>query len=176
MPQSAFIVRVPEAEPHVAHWRERFDPSALLGVPAHITLLFPFMSPELVTASMLALISSFAASLQQFTFQLGAIGRFSRVLYLAPTPSAPFVELTNGLVGLFPEFPPYGGHHEGVVPHLTVAQAGEAELLQAESTLVASLGTPIAATCSEFVLIENSSGLWKPMHAFALGVRTQTDA
>jgi hypothetical protein len=50
MAESAFIVRVPEAEPHVAHLRERFDPMALLGVPAHITLLYPFLSPEQIAA------------------------------------------------------------------------------------------------------------------------------
>jgi hypothetical protein len=37
MAQTAFIVRVPEAERHVGDLRDRFDPSARLGVPAHIT-------------------------------------------------------------------------------------------------------------------------------------------
>lgn len=40
MAESAFIVPVPEAEPHAAHLRERYDPVALLGVPAQVTLLF----------------------------------------------------------------------------------------------------------------------------------------
>jgi hypothetical protein len=43
MAESAFIVCVPEAEPHVAVLRERFDASARLGLPAHITMLYPFM-------------------------------------------------------------------------------------------------------------------------------------
>ena len=45
-PQTALIVRVPETEPCVAALRERFDPSAALGVPAHITVLHFFMGPE----------------------------------------------------------------------------------------------------------------------------------
>lgn len=43
--ESALIVRVPEAEPLVGTFRDRFDPVARLGVPAHITLLYPFEPP-----------------------------------------------------------------------------------------------------------------------------------
>lgn len=176
MPQSALIVRVPEAEPHVAHLRERFDPSARLGVPAHITLLFPFMSPELVTPSVRASVSKLASSVAAFSFKLGPIKRFPGAVYLAAEPAAPLVALVQQLARLFPEFPPYGGQHAAIVPHLTVAQAGEAELRQAEAELSASICSPsIAASCSEFVLIENSSGLWRHMHTFALASGTRTD-
>jgi len=54
MAESAFIVRVPEAEPRVGALRERFDASVRLGVPAHITVLVPFMSPERISAAVLA--------------------------------------------------------------------------------------------------------------------------
>ncbi len=42
---AAVLVTVPEAESLVAPLRERFDASTALGVPAHITVLFPFMPP-----------------------------------------------------------------------------------------------------------------------------------
>src|SRR5215216_5253276 len=45
VPRSALIVAVPEAEPLVGGWRLRYD-DASLGVPAHVTLLFPFMPAE----------------------------------------------------------------------------------------------------------------------------------
>ena len=54
MPQSALGVTVPEAEPWVKNLRERYDPTAAVGVPAHITVLFPFISPDLITDSDLA--------------------------------------------------------------------------------------------------------------------------
>ena len=176
MAQSAFIVKVPEAEPHVAHLRNRFDASARLGVPAHITLLFPFMSPELVNSSVLAVVSKLAQSVAPFSFQLGPIKRFPEVVYLDTEPASELVALTHQLARLFPDFPPYGGQHQAVVPHLTVAQGSEAELRQAEVELTASIGTArIATSCSEFVLIENSSGLWRPMHTFALASGSRTD-
>ena len=170
MPQSAFIVRVPEAEPHVSRWREQFDPSSRLGVPAHVTLLFPFMSPEQVDAEVLRKVSALAASTTPFSFTLGRLGRFPGVLYLAPEPAAPLVALTTALTGLFPQFPPYGGQHARVVPHLTVAQASEPELAAAAAGVEASLaGKALSAKCTEFLLIENSSGTWRPMHTFPLG-------
>jgi len=36
VPRTALIVAVPEAEPVVGEWRERYD-SARLGIPAHVS-------------------------------------------------------------------------------------------------------------------------------------------
>ena len=71
---------------------------------------------------------------------------------------------------LFPAYPPYGGAHKDVVPHITVARGDEATLAHVERELVAALGDgSVAAACAAFVLIENSTGLWKTMHTFELG-------
>ena len=43
MPRSAVIVAVPEAETVVRDWRRQHTYDAPLGVPAHVTLLFPFV-------------------------------------------------------------------------------------------------------------------------------------
>jgi hypothetical protein len=44
--ESAIIVPVPAVEPLVSQWRQRFDVSARHGVPAHITVLYPFPALE----------------------------------------------------------------------------------------------------------------------------------
>lgn len=54
MSQTGFIVRVPEAEPRVQSLRDRFHPVAKLGVPAHVTVLFPFMAPERIDEAVLS--------------------------------------------------------------------------------------------------------------------------
>lgn len=41
--QTGLIVKIPEVERAVCGWRERLDPSAQAGVPAHVTVLFPFL-------------------------------------------------------------------------------------------------------------------------------------
>lgn len=170
MAQSALIVRVPEAEPYVAHWRERFDPSARLGVPAHITLLYPFMSPELIGREVLEQLRAVVGATCRFAFTLKSVRRFPGALYLAPEPAAPFIALTQRLVHQFPEFPPYGGQYKVVVPHLSVAYGGKLAHSEIETDLWLSLsgGAGIACSCSELVLIENATGRWQQLHAFTL--------
>jgi 2'-5' RNA ligase len=166
--ESAFIACVPEAEPYVGHLREQFDPSAKRGVPAHITLLYPFMSPELIGTAVLERARAAVAATPSFAFTLARLSRFPGAVYLAPDPSAPFIELTKRLVRQFPEFPPYGGQYEGIVPHLTVAHGGRLEHSRLETELLISLSGGIACSCSELVLIENASGRWQQMHVFPL--------
>ena len=170
MAQSAFIVCVPEAEPLVSALRERFDPSAKQGVPAHITILYPFMSPHLVSEQVLADVRRTVSQVASFKFLLSKVGRFPATTYLAPNPAGPFEELTRRLVERFPAYLPYAGEQERVIPHLTVAHGNPQQASAAEAQLSAALAgrDGISSTCNEIVLLENSSGTWKTMHAFGL--------
>ncbi|BCY10363.1 2'-5' RNA ligase family protein [Actinoplanes sp. L3-i22] len=119
--QSALIVPIPEAEPAVADLRARHDRSASWGVPAHITVIFPFLPPEQLTPQVLAAVRLIAAGVPRFYLSLDRVGWFGdRVLWLSPNPAEPFRELTNRLAVRFPQAEPYGGQFTDVVPHLTV--------------------------------------------------------
>lgn len=170
MTMSAFIVRVLEAEACVASLRERFDASSKLGVPAHITILVPFMSPERIDADVLAQAQVAFSKTQAFSFCLRTVQRFPATVYLAPEPATPFISLTESLTREFPEYPAYGGQFASTVPHLTVAHGDEQEARCAFEELEAAMQArgPVHASCSAVVLLENSSGLWKQMHTFAL--------
>ena len=170
MAESAFAVLVPESEAYVSGLRDRHDPSAILGAPAHITILYPFMPPEMITEEVLMQVRAELASRCSFVFGLLRIQRFPGVLYLEPEPAQPLVELTSALASRFPSYPPYGGRHKDIRPHLTVAQATEAQLDLAEDELRAILpARGVSSRCGELVLIENSSGRWLQMRRFALG-------
>jgi len=170
MPISAFAVKVPAAEPIAADLRRRFDPTVALGVPAHITLLVPFMDPALITDEVLDRARRVLQRTAPFSFVLGKVGRFPETAYLAPEPAAPFIEMTRALVKAFPEFPPYDGAHDDIVPHLSVAhgnaQHAEEAAIELQARLLAS--GPVQARCTEVVLIENASGRWMDMHVFQL--------
>ena len=168
--ETAFIVRVPKAEAHVASLRNRFDASVHLGVPAHITVLVPFMAPDQINQSVLAQIRATLSQVPSFAFTLSQVRRFPATAYLAPVPAEPFIALTEALVRTFPEFPPFRGEHESIVPHLTVAtgNASEAEVAAAELQAVIQSNGPISGFCSSVSLLENSSGLWREMHVFSL--------
>jgi 2'-5' RNA ligase len=170
MPISAFVVQVPSAESLVGDLRRRFDATAQLGVPAHITLLVPFMDPRHITAEVLDRAQDAVAKVAAFSFSLVKVGRFPTTAFLAPAPSAPFVDMTMALVEAFPDWPPYGGEHQEIVPHLTVAHGSASEADEAEAELRLRLGAsgPIEAECRSVVLLENSTGRWQEMHRFQL--------
>jgi hypothetical protein len=82
---SGLMVEVPEAEPAVARHRERLDASARLGVPAHITVLSPFMPPQAIGPAELARLEHLLAAFSPFRFQLDRTAWFGdEVLWLAP--------------------------------------------------------------------------------------------
>ena len=80
MAQSTLFVPVPEAEPWVKDLRERYDPVATAGVPAHITILFPFILPDLITESDLAKTTETFQRFRPFEFRLEQVGRFPESL------------------------------------------------------------------------------------------------
>ena len=163
MAKSAFVVPVPEAEPWVKDLRERYDPIAAVGMPAHITVLFPFMSPDLLTDNDLARAAEIFRRSRPFEVRLERVGRFPESLYLVPEPDEPFISLTEAIMREFPEYPPYGGKFTEIIPHLTVANRSaelsaiaEAEVLG----IIKDLG-PIHAACDVVELYENSTGYWR---------------
>lgn len=167
---SAFIVKVPGAELLVGPLRERFDATSRLGVPAHITVLVPFMDPVDITPDVLEKAQRALEQTTAFSIELRSVGRFPETAYLAPEPAAPFVAMTRAIARAFPDFQPYAGEHGDVVPHLTVAHGSAAEAEEAAETLRMRLNQSVAVTanCSSVTLIENSSGRWKDLHEFRL--------
>jgi len=70
----------------------------------------------------------------------------------------------------FPDYPPFRGEHDAIIPHLTVAHGGarEAEIAVEELTAAMQAHGPIHARCRSLTLIESSSGRWQEMRTFAL--------
>jgi 2'-5' RNA ligase len=169
--ESALVVLVPEAEPLVRPFRERFDPAAAAGVPAHITLLYPFKPPDQINADVVARLRRCLAPFSGFRFQLTPIRRFPDVLYLAPVPDAPFRDMTKAIWQTFPETPPYAGRHPDIVPHLSVAQMTDQAALDSvarEFCEPARIALPISAAIGEVALLEKIGPRWSPRMAFAL--------
>jgi 2'-5' RNA ligase len=170
LPETALICRVPEAERYIAHYRQRFDPPARRNVPAHVTVLYPFMDSGLIDAEVLGSLREIAAAVPRFEFRLRGIRRFPSSLYLAPEPGDSFSALTGGVQRVFPDYPPFAGKFDSVVPHVTVAHGDEPQLCEIEIELrIALPGAGVAARCEEMVLIEFTGVRWEPVQVFALG-------
>jgi len=164
--QTALVVPVPEAEPSVRSWRDRFDPAARAGVPAHVTVVFPFLPAALVDAGTCAALDEVFGRHPAFDVRFEDCGRFPGVLYLAPAPDAPFRRLTEAVVERWPQAPPYGGKYEPR-PHLTVAQGqDDAVLDEIESGLHPTL--PFAARVPTVDLVVHDGTDWQHRASFAL--------
>jgi 2'-5' RNA ligase len=134
---SALIVTVPEAEPVVAPHRELFDQAASWGVPAHVTVLFPFLPPAEISAHVLDTLGRAAATVPAFFVAFDRLGWFAdRVVWLAPSPASPFLRLTAAVTARFPGVRPYDGAFEEVVPHLTVGHDHPVDVLKAAGEAV----------------------------------------
>lgn len=127
--RTALVVEVPEAEPVVGEWRARHDPSAAVGMPAHVTVLYPWLPADAVDDATTADLEGVLAAVPSFEVVFRELARFPRTLYLAPSPPDAFVALTSAVVARWPECPPYDGRYDEVVPHLTVADAVDVDAL-----------------------------------------------
>jgi 2'-5' RNA ligase len=169
-PDSTLVILVPSAEATVAKLRRRLDRLAAWAVPAHITVLYPFAAPDSISDEVVVRLARILERVRAFDFALTTIGWFDeRVLYLSPTPVAPFIEITNAIAAEFPEYTPYGGAYDKVVPHLTVGEgASRWRMRRAARRLEPHL--PIEATATEVNLMApNPSGRWVIQQQFGLG-------
>lgn len=167
---SALIVSVPEAEPVIGRTRWRLDPSGRAGMPAHVTVLYPFLSAEEFDAEAEATLSVALARREPFRFTMPSVDWFGeRILYLTTEPDEPFKKLTAAVVECFPHKPPYGGLFDGNTPHVTVASKGRSAVLKRVARRLAQR-LPISAEANEVVLMAlDQRGRWREMATFPLG-------
>ncbi|MFJ4867448.1 2'-5' RNA ligase family protein [Streptomyces sp. NPDC088757] len=166
--RTALVVRIPEAEPVVGGWRERCDPSARAGVPAHVTVLFPFLDEGRVDASVHAALTDVLGGHPSFDLRFETCGRLPDVLYLVPGPDKHLKRLTEAVAARWPEAPPYGGRFTEIIPHLTVAQGQEDAVLAEIETDLAG-GLPFTARVASVELLVHDGTRWRERASFALG-------
>jgi 2'-5' RNA ligase len=163
------LVPVPAAAAIVHVHRLLLDPSAAAGVPEHVTLLYPFLPPDQINASIHERLARLADDQHKFPFQLTAIRWFEdRVMWLEPEPAAPFIELTQLLVEEF-GLAPYGGAYAEITPHLTVAAEGSR--LDADRAAAAiAQQLPIATVADRVYLMTGSTATrWQVGAEYRLG-------
>ena len=128
---SVLLVPVAPLEPFVRARTQYYDPAYVSTdaafVHAHVTVLGPFLTPDLLDKHALATISEIASATASFEFIVEKISTFPNgVVHLVPEPDEPFRLLTATLCDAFPECPPYAGAFPDVVPHVTLdALSGE---------------------------------------------------
>jgi 2'-5' RNA ligase len=167
---TALVVATPEAEPVTGGLYRLYANAGREGMFPHITLLVPFVPAGPLWEEAEARLRRVLQRFEPFDYALERLDRFpDGVLYLAPDPPGPFVELVLALISEFPEYPPYDGIHDTIVPHATVADSDDADLRDRLATQVAPR-LPIACRAAEVTAVERGVDLrWRPRASYAFG-------
>ena len=165
--QSAVLVPVPAADSVVGRWRYEHDPVAAAGVPAHVTLIVPWLPPDEITPADLAELDEELSDVKAFDFELSHVDWFGRrVLWIAPRPAGPFLEMTSRLAERF-STPPWDDEFDEVIPHLTVAHASDGvELVPIAADLAGRL--PLSCRAEEVWVMVADGARWERRHVTPL--------
>ena len=175
--ETALLVPVPAAEAAVGEHRARLDEAARDGVPAHITVLYPFLPPAGIDDGLLASLGELFAGCAAFEFTLDRVAWFGEdVVWLGPRDPAPFTALIDRAFAEFPSCPPYGGQIPEVIPHLTIGDGGAPQAMHAAAESVRP-SLPIEAAATEVILMAGPRpgtpgtppGQWRTIANFPLG-------
>ena len=134
----------------------------------HLTLIDPFVPPDQLNEAILSGVREVLAEFEPFSYELVRVQRFPSVLYLAPEPVGPFVAITEALWRRFPEYPPYAGAFDVIVPHVTIV-LGQEPLGIADFV---AQQLPVRGRVDHVELrMELSNGRWDVAERFVLGTR-----
>jgi len=121
--RTAIAIGLDELAPTVAAARYDLDRYGEDEIELHVTLLYPFVPRKELEPDVVGSLRSFFAERPAPVFALASVEAFDAgVTYAAPRPDEPLIRLVDELAGRYPETPPYGGIHDDVVPHATLAE------------------------------------------------------
>ena len=166
---TALVVPFPEAEAVMGDFRRAHTPSGRDGMPAHATIIAPFIHASSISLPESATIRDTLRRFVAFDVSLEAFGCFEHIgcLYLEPDPSEPFVGITEALLAIHPEidYPPEGLEN---VPHVTVGgHLTEEQQQEIKRALAPHL--PVHTRAKRVVLAERGEdGRWFDREVFPL--------
>jgi 2'-5' RNA ligase len=167
---TALVVPIRAADPVIGDLRQAHTPSGREGMPAHTTLLAPFIHSSRLDRLDRHRLRDIVARFPAFDLRLSSFGVFERIgcLWLDPRPRDPFVAMTEALLEVYPEidYPPEGATE--IVPHVTIGgRLTEEQQEQIKRELAGRL--PIRARADRAVLYERgANGLWIDRYRFRL--------
>jgi 2'-5' RNA ligase len=164
--QTALAIVIDDAEPFDEVRREFAVDQVALGIPFHVTLLFPFAPPgELIDEA-----RAFFAGVEPFEFELTRVAAWPNVVYAVPEPDTALRGCMRALFERFPHFPPYGGIHDEVIPHATLGEDVDGPAVRAEVEHRVSPYLPRRCQTRDVALLEEfEPGRWGERERFLLG-------
>jgi 2'-5' RNA ligase len=168
--QSAVIIRA-RLPAGLERRRRRSVPDAVEGLPAHLTMLYPFVDPDGLDRAVRRRIAAVAADHDPFAYQLVERARWPDVIYVAIAPVDPFVALQADLGAAFPDYPIYGEPAGfAFVPHVTIAEGPSIDD-PATAADPAWAALPRRARATALEIITSDGHQWRLVWRLRLGRR-----
>ena len=121
------IIPPPPVQAFSYSWREEHDQESFVKVPAHITLLYPFVPPEGVDDSV-AQLEKLVSDIPPFEITLNKYGQFEGDLYLEPADPDPIKNLYQKIAEAFPGYADIEDKNgTGYHPYLALARSDDPE-------------------------------------------------
>jgi len=165
---SGLVLLAPALDGRVGDIRERHDPAARQGMPAHVTVLYPFMDPVKFGPTQRARLAEVIRGFAGFDLSFSRVGRFPEALWAAPEPARPVLALVEAIAAAFPEYPPYGGQFQTVIPHATLALGEGLDLGALEPEVRARLSPPVVQAVDGVSLFTTVRRRWREIDRFLL--------
>lgn len=165
--ESAVIVRV-ELPDALDRLRRRCVHDAGLDMPAHVTMLYPFVEPTGLTTAVRGAVASIASAHASFFFVMSGPEQWPDTVYAAVNPEHRFLGIHDDLALAFPDYPIYGRPGFELIPHVTIAEGeyvGNSEVLDhpAWSSL-----PPYGSVDELEVIAEGRDGRWRTVWTLPL--------
>jgi 2'-5' RNA ligase len=160
------LVIVVSLPPPLEALRLRSIGDAAAGLPAHVTLLYPFAEEAQIDAAVVAAIDRIAERHHLGTLTLRERRRFPATLYASVDPDGPIRALQAELAGAFPTLPLYGGEH-AFEPHVSVVEGRDLSGSDEEADRAWD-SLPVTLDVAALDLITRRNGRWGSRRRFDL--------
>lgn len=169
MPNRSAVIAVIALPADLAAQRDGADRMAALGVPAHVTILFPFLHVGELAEPVRSTLAGIAADAAPFIARFAHVERHDGTVWLLPADQRPFLDLTRAVAAAWPDHPPYEGIHDELIAHLTLVESPDARALDAAQEAAVNTGPLEAQVDALTVIVEDERDRWHPRWHLPLG-------
>lgn len=165
--RTALLLALDETAPQLAPVRAELHPASVaLGLPPHLTLLYPFVPRAACDEAVVERVRRICTGYAALSFSLTDVTTFpGGFVCLVPEPDGGVRALMRALWDEFPETPPYGGEIDDPDPHVTVGWSADGrddpELLEVVRRRVEPLLPADCRVDSVSLYEETRPGRWR---------------
>lgn len=164
------MLLVPPADAVLSAVAQQYPEAVRDGVPAHVSLLYPFLPADELDEDVINALSDLLAQSGPMTVALDEVQRQDEFVALRPDPITGLRELSAAVQARWPDVVPYDGRFGDVDPHVTIALHTTAERATTIAEQIVPPLVPISAELRDVWLVAYSGGRWTVRQKFVLGL------